>query len=152
MASQVIEFLLKFYALLFRYFCFGWNLLDFFLVCLSVNDAWVMPFIGMEGGGMKSLSVLRMARMLRLARLIRLMRAFKELWLIVSGFIASLKTLSWVCMLLGIVLYLYGIFMTLMVGKNCGENAMFGDWENCAPMFGNVLESMWTMFQVITLT
>ena len=108
----VFEFVCRFYFYRFRYFLSGWNLLDFFLVVLSVSDACVMPLTGSSNANMKSLSVLRMARMLRLARVIRLMRAFKEL----SGFIAALKTLSWVMLLIVIVLYTFGILMTILVG------------------------------------
>lgn len=151
----VLEMLSKLYFKLLRYFRSGWNIMDCFLVFLSVWDTWVMPNLGGDGdGSLKSLSLLRLARMLRmlrLLRLIRLMRMFKELWLIVNGFVESLKTLSWVLLLLSIVLYVSGIFMTLTVGHSCTEEGAYQSWMDCYRMFGNVPYSMYTLFQVLTL-
>ena len=49
--------------------------------------------------------------------MVKFLRLFKELWLIVSGVAASVKTIVWVSFLLLIVLYIAGIFVTLSVGR-----------------------------------
>ena len=63
--------------------------------------------------------------------------------------IESLRTLSWVMLLLGIVLYVSGIIMVYAVGKQC--DSIYASWPECDEMFGTLALSMYTLFQVITL-
>lgn len=102
------------------------DVLDFHLVVLSVVDAWVLG--AMEAMGqtadidLSMLGALRMVRMLRLVRLVGLLRMFRKFWLIVSGFIQSLRTLTWFGMLLALVMNTFGILITLTVGHNCDQD------------------------------
>lgn len=135
------------------YFKSGMNLLDFFLVTMSILDTWVLtPASG--GGDLRVLASLRVLRVLRLVRLIRLLRMFKELWLIVSGLIHSIKTLGWVSLLLGVVLYTGGIFCTMQIGQNDTLYDQYfeesGGWDH-EIYFGTVPRSMFTLLQVATL-
>lgn len=151
----VFEMLARQYFHRCKYFKSGWNLMDFFLVCQSIMDAWLMPILGSSDEGVSQLGtlrLLRMLRMIRLLRLLRLMRLVKELWLIVSGFAESLKTLSWVLMLLTIIFYVGAILLAMTVGgAECEEGGAFEHWENCKMMFGNIPRGMYTLFQVVTL-
>jgi len=135
------------------YFKVMWNIVDFSLVMLAIVDVWIMSAVA-EKGSLKSFSVLRVIRMLRLARLIRLLKVFKELWLVVSGLIESMKTLGWVSVLLILFIYVCGIFMTMQVGHNADmyENykLLSGGWDH-EEYFGTVARSMYSLFQVVTL-
>lgn len=135
------------------YFTDPWNILDFFLVQLSVVDAYVIAPMEAMGStadmDLSMLGALRMVRMLRLVRLVRLLRMFKELWLIVNGFITSLGTLFWIGMLLSLVIYAFAILITMLVGQNC-EPVMV-EFPRCKELYGDVARSMYTLFQVITL-
>jgi len=139
-----------------QYFCSCWNLLDLFLVILGVFETWILRLIIQSSGGssasLGSLSVLRLLRilrMLRLLRLIKLARLFKELWLIINGFLQSLRTLAWVLLLLFLVIYSGGIYMTIIVGHTCETD--YADWHDpCEELFGGVVRSMYTLFQVMT--
>jgi hypothetical protein len=140
-----------------RYFLETWNLLDFPLVCLAVFDTWISKIFKMEAD-LRMLSVLRVVRLLRLVRLIRLLRVFKELYLLVNGFIEALRVLTWIFFLLAVVLYISAILCSLTLGepKACekfraelGPRAFGG--EECEDVFGGVVVSMYTLFQVMTL-
>ena len=84
------------------------NWLDFFLVISSDIDVFILR--NMEGAddteGMKIMSILRMLRLLRLARLLRVFRMFKELWLIVAGLAAALRTLFWASLFLFLMIFM----------------------------------------------
>lgn len=147
----VFEVGAKLYYHRVKYFFSTWNLFDFSLAMLSVGDAWIMPAVG-GGNGMRSITLLRVmrfARMVRLLRLLRMMRMFRELWLIVNGFLEALRTLIWVLLLMGIILYVGGIVMVHVVGRAC--DTVYVGFPDCQSMFGSLGQSMFTLFQVITL-
>jgi voltage-gated sodium channel len=151
----VVEMVLRLQAAKLQYFYDSWNVMDFCLVTLAVMDA-VLPTVQQLRGkdpetaeNMKMFSVLRMLRLLRLVRVIRLLRIFKELWLLVNGFIHALRVLGWLVVLLLLILYCGAILTTAMIGEHCDED--FTHFERCKDMFGGVFLSMFTLFQVLTL-
>merc|ERR1719359_915883 len=89
-------------------------------------------------------SVLRILRLARLARLIRLFRLLKELWLLVMGIYASLKTLLWTVGLMLVVIYVESILMRELYAK-----AHDDDYNNT--YWGNVWSSMLTFGQMATM-
>ena len=118
-AIFTVEMIVKITVERCSYFKSGWNLLDFVLVNIALVDVWLLKlFFPEQAGAMKNLAILRLLRLCRLARMVKFLRLFKELWLIVSGVAASLKTIVWVSILLLIVLYIAGIFFTLTLGQN----------------------------------
>jgi voltage-gated sodium channel len=139
-----------------KYFKDPANWLDFFLVVSSDIDVFIMR--NMEGGGnaegMKIMSILRMLRLLRLARLLRVFRMFKELWLIVAGLAAALRTLFWASLFLFLMIFMFAIFATQMIGHanlDNGNNRYEGIFEDpVSRLFGTVPKSMMTLFICIT--
>jgi len=128
-----------------------WNILDFLIVIMSVLDAMILYPIGL-GGGMRFMTMLRFVRLARLIRLVRLLRIFKELWLVADGLIQSAKTLSWLCFMMLIMLYICGTFTTLMIGKDDNLYDPYfrvSDWDH-EEFFKTVPRSMFTLFQLIT--
>jgi hypothetical protein len=131
----------------------SWNIADFCIVMLSVADTFVLAPLG-TGGKIKFVSMLRFARLMRLVRLIRLFKIFKEFWLVASGLIESLKTLTWVCFMLFGLCYVFGIIMTIIVGHNDEIYDPYfrasGGWDH-EIYFKTVLRSVFTLLQVLTL-
>lgn len=144
----VFELVIKLFYLRLGYFKVAFNLMDFLLVLLSINDAWIMPLVS-DGGAnaLGVLSMIRILRILRLLRLLRLMRMFRNLWLIIVGFAESLSTLSWVLMLMSIIVYIFAVFMRSTI--DC--NTEFSSWVDCSTFFGSMPATMYTLVQVITL-
>ena len=64
------------------------------------------------------MAVLRVFRLLRLVRLVRLLRFLKELWLLVSGLLESLRILSWTMLMLFIVVYIYAVLGRELFGSS----------------------------------
>lgn len=150
-----------------------WNAFDTILVFMAILDATINTVLmaGAGSDGNDSLGVfsaVRILRALRLARILRLLRFFKELWLLVSGVINSLRTLAWAWLLIVLIIYIFGIFTTRTLGQTYGcalkdrERLLMEEdvddssrfLEECDPemdvYFGTVPLSMFTFFQIIT--
>jgi voltage-gated sodium channel len=93
-----------------------------------------------------SLRVLRIVRISRVLRLLRLLRAFKELWLMVSGILSSVRTIAWAWALIVLIIYVFAIVAVRIIGR--GEHK---DNPWVQEYFGYVVPSMFTYFQIMTL-
>ena len=105
------------------------NCLDFALVVLSIM------FLGSSSAG-----AIRTLRLGRLVRLLDIIKSVPELRVIVVGLIAGLRSVGYIVLLLLLVIYLYAVLGTIVLG------------ENDPAYFGTVSVSMLTLFQVATLT
>jgi len=148
----IVEALLKMYYYHWAYFKTWPNRFDFTLVVLSIVDTFMLQLMN-QAGSLRKLTVLRVVKMARLCRLIRLLSMFKELWLVVSGVMQSLRTIMWVAVIILMIVYVIAIVMTMQVGHNPMFDLYFkksGGWDH-RMFFGSVPRSMLTMFQVVTL-
>merc|ERR1719426_71960 len=100
------------------------------------------------------MSILRMLRLLRLARLLRVFRMFKELWLIVAGLTAAVRTLFWASLFLFLVIFMFAVFATQMIGHPTNDDGSYVydvfDEDTVFRLFGNVPRSMMSLFICIT--
>lgn len=146
------EMLLKIYENRMTYFKCGWNVFDFCLVWYSVADLWFLGSVDMV-----NLSCLRLLRILRLARIFKALRNFKELWLILSGILQSLKIIFWVSILLILIVFVISIAVTQLVGHekslyegyndNVDNTELVLEWNNYE-YFGTIPKSMMTLFNI----
>jgi len=120
----VIEILLKLYAYRLTFFRNGWNLFDFLIVTISLIPA------------SETLSVLRALRILRALRLFSMVPALRR---VVEAFLSALPGMGAVVGVLGLVYYISAVMATKLFAKS------FPDW------FGTVGESMYSLFQIMTL-
>eukprot|EP00933_Yihiella_yeosuensis_P055927 TRINITY_DN5489_c1_g2_i1.p1 TRINITY_DN5489_c1_g2~~TRINITY_DN5489_c1_g2_i1.p1 ORF type:complete len:590 (-),score=122.10 TRINITY_DN5489_c1_g2_i1:275-2044(-) len=152
----LLELLLRIYYHRLAYFTSPigrtWNLVDAAIVVVSVVDTMILVPLGV-GGTLQVVSLLRFVRLMRLARLVRLLKLFKELWLMVSGLLQSLKTLGWMCLVSFLLLFASGIVLTTMVGQNDEVYDPYyveSGWDH-ELYFATVFRSTFTMFQIMTL-
>ena len=124
LAVFVIELLAKLFAFGWRYFTNGWNVFDFIVVGIALAPA---------SGGLSVLRSLRILRVLRLAAIVPSMRK------VVMALMAALPGVSSVLALLALVYYVFAVMVTKMYGP------AFPDW------FGTVGDSMYSLFQIMTL-
>jgi voltage-gated sodium channel len=126
------------------------NHLDIFLVTLSVLNSWILTPLNIKADFLRKATVLRILRLVRIAKSFR--RQFKEMWQLLRGLVDSFETLLWTYVMMLCVLYMFGIVATSLFGKN--ESAFKSDpiaYALTKEHFDNVPQSMFTLFQVMTL-
>jgi len=120
----VVELTLKMVAQRLRFFVYGWNLFDFFIVGISL-----VP-------GAQGFSVLRALRILRVLRVISVAPRLRR---VVEGFITALPGMGSVFFLMAIIFYIGAVISTKLFG------AAFPEW------FGTLGLSAYSLFQIMTL-
>ena len=124
LAIFVAELLAKLFAFGWRYFTNGWNVFDFVIVGIALAPA--------SG----DLTVLRSLRILRVLRLVAIVPSMRK---VVMALMAAIPGVSSVIALLALVYYVFAVMVTKLYGK------AFPDW------FGTVGDSMYSLFQIMTL-
>jgi voltage-gated sodium channel len=132
-----------------EFFFDGWNVMDILFVGLGLADSYLFELLFSGSTIESNISALRLLRLLRIVRVIRLLRIFKELWLLVNGFIQAMRVLVWLMILLALIIYCAAIIATMMVGEECEEYGQI--FVRCEDFFGGVFRSMFTLFQMMTL-
>ncbi|MGH1467101.1 MAG: ion transporter [Cognatishimia sp.] len=120
----VVELLVKFYARGWAFFRNGWSLFDLAIVGISLSPV---------GEG---LSVLRALRILRLLRVVSVVPSLRR---VVEAFIMALPGMASVFLLTGVIYYIGAVIATKLYGDT------FPQW------FGSLGESLYSLFQVMTL-
>ena len=110
---------------LLRFFADGWNVFDFLVVAASF-----LPQAGAFA------VVARLARLLRVARLVSV---FPELRLIVSTMLRSIPSMGHVIVMLGLLLYVYGVLGVYLFREQDPER------------WGSLGDAFLTLFQILTL-
>jgi len=153
----VVELLFRFIAFGCRgFFCNGpevsWNWFDFTIVCLGLVDA-VCYFFSVEGAqsSRKFVKVIRVCRLLRVLRIIRLFKTFPKLRLLIRGLLESISDIKWIAVLLMIIIYIFAITFTYMIGHEAKDGDWGEDSEELILYFGSVGRSMFTLFQMMTM-
>jgi len=138
-----------------RVLAFGWvwifeavNMADTIMVFIfGILPKWVLSNMNIDAEFIRIFTVLRALRLSRLARAVRLKPAFKELWILIHGLTTSVRPLFWTLVMASIILFVFGLAATELIGKR----EIFREEEYVQELFGDLLKSMFTMFQLMTL-
>ena len=122
-AVFVVELLAKLYVYRLRFFRDPWNVFDFVVVGVALVPA---------ASGFSVLRALRLLRMLRLISMIPSMRR------VVATLLAAVPGAASILALLGLVIYVSAVMATTLFGPRSPQH------------FGNLGESLWTLFQTLT--
>ncbi|EER13485.1 conserved hypothetical protein [Perkinsus marinus ATCC 50983] len=147
----IVELIIRIYYNRADFFNDAFNIFDCILVFKTIVETFIV-----SGSALKSLLSLRLVRMIRLIRLVRLLRFFRELWLVLTGIIAMLKTLAWVTLLLFSLTWVCAILLRLVLGKSTAwaftTRQIAGPYEFFDPYeyFGTPWAGLLTLFQVTT--
>lgn len=124
LAIFIIELVMKLAVYRLSFFKEGWNIFDFVII--------VIALIPSSGG----LSILRAFRILRVLRLVTAVDSFRR---VVEGMLLAIPGVGSVAGLLLLVFYISGVLSTMLFGED------FPQW------FGTLGESMYSLFQIMTL-
>jgi voltage-gated sodium channel len=133
------ELLLKMYDRGFDVVVDPWTFFDYFCVVLAFTDVFSKNIFQIS-------AAVRLARFLRIVQSIRDQPMFQDLYLLINGIISCLRRLLWVGLMLVLLLYCGGIFMTTV----CNTTEVRSDWQESYVYVGSVQKSMWTLLQVVT--
>ena len=124
LAIFVVELLAKLFAFGWRFFTSGWRIFDFLIIGIALTP------------GSGDLTVLRSLRLLRMRRLVATVPSMRK---VVTTLMAAIPGVTSVIALLALVYYVFAVLVTNHFGE------AFPDW------FGTVGESMYSLFQIMTL-
>lgn len=135
-----LEAIARMYVERMEFFWKAWNQLDFTIVFLG----WLTEFLGIFIE-INSIGWLRIVRIARLFRAMRIFVANKELHMLLTGLIGSMKAIFFGSLMLLAMLILFSILMVQYVHPissrlECGR---------CSEGFSSVMDSTLTLFQQI---
>ncbi|MGD8348427.1 MAG: ion transporter [Gammaproteobacteria bacterium] len=124
LAVFVVEILLRIYAHRLGFFRDPWSLFDFTVVGIALVPA-SGPF-----------AILRALRVLRVLRVLTMVPSMRR---VVGALLNSIPGLGSIALVLMLIYYVFGVIATKMFGAN------FPQW------FGTIGESLFSLFQIMTL-
>ena len=123
-AIFVVEIALKLIVYRARFFTSGWNIFDLLIVSVALVPA------------SQQFSVLRALRILRVLRLVSVVPSMRQ---VVQGLLGAIPSMGTVIALLSLIFYIGAVMATKLFGE------AFPQW------FGTIGESLYSLFQIMTL-
>eukprot|EP00438_Fugacium_kawagutii_P028214 Skav200383 [mRNA] locus=scaffold2518:413221:416712:- [translate_table: standard] len=138
----------------------AWNWLDVFVVVSS----WAEMVVGFANGdgraantNLRIMRIMRIGRLARVVRVVRVVRLFRALRTLVASLMGTLKSLFWSFLLLGLVIYIFGILFTdVLLDFREGQSASgtgdgsTAELDHMKRYFGNLGTSSATLFRAIS--
>eukprot|EP00930_Biecheleria_cincta_P006962 TRINITY_DN108090_c0_g1_i1.p1 TRINITY_DN108090_c0_g1~~TRINITY_DN108090_c0_g1_i1.p1 ORF type:complete len:513 (+),score=80.30 TRINITY_DN108090_c0_g1_i1:60-1541(+) len=143
----VTELVLRLHQQGYDYFTDVWNMFDYSLVIMSINDVNMKLSAPPDANSSVGWSCLRILRILRVASAIKSLKAFNQLFLLIQGTLDSLRTVFWVACCVTVLVYCYAVALTTIVGQ---DYAIRDKWYLADAYVGSVPKSMLTVLQVLT--
>jgi hypothetical protein len=140
----------------------AWNIFDFSIVMVQLVEKSFEFYnaIAQEGGKTGSefgfMRIMRILRLIRVVRLVRLLRLISELRTIVASLIGSMKSLCWTMVLLILLMYIFGVYLTQTITDHRILCAKDNDHEINANeellylFFDNLPRSILSLFQAMS--
>lgn len=132
----------------------AWNSFDLLAVALGIIDL-LMELLKIETS-LSSVTVVRILRILRLVRVVRVIRTysfFHELRMMVESCLCGLKSYMWCCLVIFMLLYIFGVSMTTNTYTYLAREEKYSDDPDAVLLqssFGTLDKSMLSLFQSIT--
>mmetsp|Transcript_65243 Transcript_65243/g.180970 ORF Transcript_65243/g.180970 Transcript_65243/m.180970 type:complete len:571 (+) Transcript_65243:59-1771(+) len=126
-----------------------WNVVDSCIVIVSLVELtmriWQINFQG--GQNFTYIRLIRTARTVRIFRIIRILKVFTSLRILLYSVMNTLRSLIWTMVLLGGILYVFGLLFTQAVTEHMVE---FGEVPGISRYYGNLPRSVYTLFKAVT--
>jgi len=145
-----------------------WNLFDSLLVgmqlfeeftslwqtCSSTGEIQCLWMISEDesvvAAGGTLFRIVRLLRMLRVTRLLRVLRMIGELRTMVYCLIKSMRSLLWTALLLFLLIYMIGVFLTRLVSDHLALDSGGKYDDDLRDLYGSLGDSLLCLFQAIT--
>lgn len=152
-AIFTVELSIRLFALRLKFFTMpgqvGWNIFDLVVVSAQLIELLMQAVASGIGFSFNLMRTLRLVRVLRIARTLRLIG---ELRTIVSSIVSSMKPLFWTGVLLFMVVYVLGVYVTQVVLHQRMDYKE--DHKELPPelmlYWGDLIKSIFSLFQSIT--
>jgi len=131
--------------------CWKWNCFDLTLVSLQLCEECLAAINSASSIQLSSMRMLRVLRILRVVRVFRLLRFIGELRTIVTSIAGSMRALLWTVVLLFLVEYVLGVYLTQVVSDY--HINLPDDIEpdpNMALFYGSLLRSILSLYQAMS--
>lgn len=139
------EIVIKLAILRGGFFAKPWNILDVFLTAAAIVDLW--QDCHPDGAKLEHTKLMSTLRFLRVIRLIRILKSVEELVMVVEGITKAMTSVFWVMFLLFLVVYMFGVFVTMELSKDEALGEKLGDMN----YFGDLQHSMLTLIDIALL-
>jgi len=155
-----VELLLRLFAFRWAFFRrphVQWNLFDCLLVFSQLAEE-ILSAMAKDGssstGVTANFSIMRMMRILRLIRVMRLMRILRligELRTMLLSILGSLKSLLWAVILLFLMMYIIGVYITqLVLDKRVSLPEKEDVTQTLIDDFGSLGDAILSLYQAVT--
>ncbi|KAF4668918.1 Protein tyrosine phosphatase type IVA 1 [Perkinsus olseni] len=182
LAAFTVELFIHVRRLGWDIFLDSWILVDFMLLVFGVYDVYfglrsiesASDWSYSTGHKLQLGSAMRAIRLIRPVSLVRHSSGLGQLWVLVSGIASTLRSLAWISLVLGVIMFMVASYLTLIVGQATdhlptpsevalalstpGDAAAFDNvtgrvhiWPELSQYFGNIGRSMLTCLQLVTL-
>lgn len=139
----------------------GWNIFDIFVVAFAIIDVIVDTAFLSSGSptsvlnsrrSFTTLRVLRVVRIIRVLRVVRMLTFFRELRMMIHSTIGCFKSVFFVMILFGTMLYIFGIAFTSAFIDHMSELSMWQDPKHAdlIDFFGSVTISGLSLYQAMS--
>jgi len=137
---------LKLVAWRAAYFQTKLDICDCLVATTGVIDKWIIPQIYTHTTAESVLSLIRIFRLLRLLKMIRVLTIHRQLLIVCEGIAASLSSMFWVGVLLGLIIYASAILCCTTIGKDPVFQKHFGHlFAAMLSLFNMVLLDEWSV-------
>jgi len=143
-----IDLVVRLYVYRWEFRNSGWNILDAFVVISDLFATCMSSIIG----GLPSFGILRICRIFRLFRALRVLRLFRELDIMLSGFLSAMRAMFWASAMLIVMTTLWSIVAVEVlhpINVRLSERGVYDGCERCTRAYSSVLHSNLTFMQQI---
>jgi len=148
MVFYFVDVIMRLYAFRWSFFECRWNLMDLFLIASDV----IFKVVELIAGDAPSFSILRLCKIFRVMRFARVVSLFKELHMMLAGFVSAMKALMWASVMLTIMLTFWSILAVEIahpINMRLAERDMYVGCERCPRAFSSVMHANLTFLQQI---
>eukprot|EP00927_Polykrikos_kofoidii_P012079 TRINITY_DN15185_c0_g1_i1.p1 TRINITY_DN15185_c0_g1~~TRINITY_DN15185_c0_g1_i1.p1 ORF type:complete len:539 (-),score=85.87 TRINITY_DN15185_c0_g1_i1:130-1701(-) len=146
----LMEAILKTYSLGWRtYIHDHWHKFDVFILCVTATQFFSDDLRKFSWYPRVSPDV---PQVIRLLRVLRLAKFIKQVGVLISSFLGSIKALVWIVFLLFLWFYIAACYTTIFIGQRpVAEGEDPEKVKEVKELFSSIAISMFTLFEVMTL-